>query len=131
MPTGPQYSDELNARRKRVTVNVDLETMRLAKGAWKWAYLARVVDEASFGDWINAALASSTGDAEAAAPSGRNPRMYWIDRDKLDLLDRDGSRSQAFRAAIIEATAQLLAAAEEHGVTIEPIDRLPSKIWRE
>ncbi|WP_193096587.1 hypothetical protein [Brevibacterium sp. FME17] len=133
MPTGPQYSDEMMARRQRVNFSVDPAAMKHAAGAWKWAYENHVTDEATFTDWINRTLTAhpdATDEAESAKKQGR---MFWIDRAKAELLPAPGetpSRSEVFRAAVAAGIAEIEAEAGSRGEAIPIIDRLPSKVYR-
>lgn len=127
-----QYSDDLISRRKQVTVGVDLKRTREAMSAWKWAYETHRVDEPSFGDWVNALLRTRLAEVQPTAPTeGRQPRMYWIDRDLLADLDAAGeNRSAVFRGLIDLGAAELEEMARRDGEEIPQVKRLPNKVYR-
>lgn len=127
-----QASEEMLSRRVRKGIRVDLEAMDLAKGAWLWAYENRVTDAPSFGDWVNEAIARHHGADPVEGKSSSewmSARMYWIDKDKLDLLGDNAGR--VFRGAVAAAAEEIVTEARTRGVEIRPLEgRLPSKVWR-
>lgn len=133
MPTGPQYSEAMLARRQRITFSVDPAAMKHAASAWKWAYENHVTDEPTFTDWINRTLTVHADAPDVEAPSKPQGRMFWIDRDIAESLPaprETPGRSQLFRAAVADAVADIKAEAERRGQEIPPVDRLPSKVYR-
>lgn len=133
MPTGPQYSDAMHARRQRINFSVDPAAMKHAASAWKWAYENHVTDEPTFTDWINHTLAAHADAPDVDAPVKPQGRMFWIDRSKAELLPaprETPGRSQVFRAAVAAAVADIEAEADRRGQEIPPVDRLPSKVYR-
>lgn len=127
-------SPEKQERRAAVTVSVHTDMIARARGAWRWAYLNHVVDDPTFTDWINAAIARNGGTGEARSDSEQKPvpRMYWIDHENVSRLsDTSRSRSEAFRAAVEAELDGLTRLAQERGEQIEPwTKRLPNKLYR-
>lgn len=126
-------SAEKHAQRAPVTVSVHPDMIALARGAWRWAYLNHVIDDPTFTDWINAAIARNGGiEVDAASEQKPVPRMYWIDHELVPRLAEGArSRSEVFRSAVAAELDELTRAAHERGETIEPwTKRLPNKLYR-
>lgn len=127
-------SEEKQGRRASVTMSVSPDFIAQARGAWRWAYLNHIVDDSSFTDWINTAIARNGGEGDDPGVDGQKPvpRMYWIDHENVSrLAESSRPRSHAFRAAVAAELAELTRIAQARGERIEPwTKRLPNKLYR-